>query len=199
MNKDKFWELIDDAKEQCKDNIADMHKVLQKELNKYSLEEMQKFLGIFDTYKKAADRKGIVSIAAMMNHYLLTDDGFNDFRNWLIAQGKELYMQTMKDPEMLAVNPVKPIDGWYEYEEFGYVPMRAIEERTGNYRDAIVELPEEEKNEILSEIEFGEYIDLDLTEVDIKIKFPTFAKRFDAKNTVFTFGEEAEDMNQTME
>lgn len=198
MNKDKFWELINETKEECEYNIAEMANVLKEKLSKYSLEEMQKFSGILKTYKDAAYRKGVVSIAAMMNHYMLSDDGFNDFRNWLIAQGKEVYMQTMKDPEVLAIKPVSSIGGWYEFERFGYVPMNAIEERTGNYEDAFVLLPENEKNEILSEIEFGEYIDLDLSKEDIKIKYPKFAEKFGSKSIAFVSGEQTQDEEQTM-
>lgn len=182
MNKDRFWEIIQKVKEQCKDDTEKMVDVLKEELEKHPINEVQKFSSIFNTYHYIAYKEGLFSIGSMMNHYMMTDDGFIDFRYWLIAQGKEVYMNAMKDPMALCTAEIKPIGDWYEFETFGYVPMTVIEEKTGDYRKAQEDLPEAEEKEILSEIEFGDYIDKKLNESDIKMKYPNFAKRFEMEN-----------------
>lgn len=182
MNKDKFWEIIQKVKEQCKDDAKKMVDVLKEELEQHPIDEVQKFSSIFNTYHDIAYKEGLFSIGSMMNHYMMTDDGFIDFRYWLISQGKETYMNAMKDPMALCTAEIKPIEDWYEFESFGYVPMTVIEEKTGDYRKAQEELSAEEEKEILSEIKFGDYIDKTLKEKDIKMKYPDFAKRYEMEN-----------------
>ena len=182
MNKEMFWQLIDESKEACKDNIKGMAKYLEERLASLSLDEAKSFCGIYDTYHKAANKEGIISIAHLMNHEMLTDDGFTDFRNWLIAQGKEIYLETMKNPEILAEKAGEPIEGWYEFELLGYVGMRVVEQKTGDYKQSVVQLPEEELKSILDEIEYGEYADKDLSIEELKEAFPKFTERFIAEN-----------------
>ena len=182
MNKEMFWQLIDESKEACKDNIKGMAKYLEERLSSLSLDEAKSFCGIYDTYHKAANKEGIISIAHLMNHEMLTDDGFTDFRNWLIAQGKEIYLETMKNPEILAERAGEPIEGWYEFELFGYVGMRAVEQKTGDFKQSFVHLSESESMDILEEIEFGEYADKDLSIEELREAFPKFTERFTVEN-----------------
>ena len=182
MNKEMFWQLIDESREACRDNIKDMAKYLEGRLSSLSLDDAKSFCGIFDTYHRAAGLDGIASVGNLMNHEMLTDDGFTDFRNWLIAQGKEIYLETMRNPEILAEKAGEPIEGWYEFELLGYAGMRIVEQKTGDYRQSIVHLPEDELKGILDEIEYGEYIDKDLSIEELKDAFPKFAERFIAEN-----------------
>ena len=182
MNKEMFWQLIDESREACKENIKDMAKYLEGRLSSLSLDDAKSFCGIFDTYHRAAGLDGIASVGNLMNHEMLTDDGFTDFRNWLIAQGKEIYIETMKNPEILAEKAGEPIEGWYEFELLGYVGMRVVEQKTGDYKQSVVQLPEEELKSILDEIEYGEYADKDLSIEELKEAFPKFTERFIAEN-----------------
>lgn len=182
MDKDKFWEIIEKVRNQCKDDTEKMVDVLGEELEKYPIEEVERFSSIFNTYHYIAYKEGLFSIGSMMNHYMMTDDGFIDFRYWLIAQGKEVYINAMKDPMALCTAEIKPIGDWYKFETFGYVPMKIIEEKTGDYRKAQGYVSPMVEKEILSEIEFGDYIDKTLKESDIKMKYPNFAKRYEMEN-----------------
>ena len=182
MNKDRFWEINEKVRNRCKDDAEKMVDALQEELEKHPIKDVQRFSSIFNTYHHIAYKEGLFSIGSMMNHYMMTDDGFIDFRYWLISQGKETYMNAMKDPMALCNAEIKPIGDWYKFETFGYVPMNIIEEKTGDYRKAQEELSAEEEKEILSEIEFGDYIDKTLKQSDIKMKYPDFAKRYEMEN-----------------
>lgn len=182
MNKEKFWEIIEEARNVCLDNIRDMADELEKRLLQYSVEDVQKFCGIYDAYHKAMDKPGIESIAFLMNHNMLTYDGFTDFRNWMIAQGKDAFFKTMENPEFLAEHNGQSIEGWYEFEQFGYVGMTVIERKTGDYKLAYKELNEDEENSILSEITFGEYVDKNMSIAEMQKEFPEFSERYMNEN-----------------
>jgi len=180
MNKEIFWQLINEAREICKNNIEGMTEELENKLYKMPLDEVKQFSAIFDTYHKAAYGDGLASIANLMNHEMLTDDGFIDFRNWLIAQGKDVYMQSMKNPEILAEKADQHIQGWYEFETFGYVGNRVIEAMTGDIKQIFVNLSDTVQNslEIISEIEFGDFFNKEMSIEEIKERFPRIAETF---------------------
>lgn len=182
MNKDKFWKLIDEVRCECGDDILNMASILEKKLDEYSANNVQKFCSIYDTYRQALNKPGIESIAYLMNHEMLTDDGFTDFKNWLIAQGKEVYMQTLENPEILADHNGQTIDGWYEFELFGYVGMTVIEKKTGDYRKASKRLSDSEEEKLMSEIKYGDYINKDMSIEEMKELFPRFTERFVREN-----------------
>ena len=55
-----------------------------------------------------------------------SDDGFTDFRAWLIAQGKDAYMSALADPDSLA--ELEVYDGC-RFEELTYAGDKALEKR----------------------------------------------------------------------
>lgn len=202
MNKEMFWQLIDESREACKENVKDMAKYLEGRLSGLSLDEAKSFCGIFDTYHRAAYLDGIASVGNLMNHEMLTDDGFTDFRNWLIAQGKEIYLETMKSPEVLAEKAGEPIEGWYEFEALGYVGMHVVEKMTGDFKQSFVQLSDEESRDILEEIVYGEYTDKRMSPEELKTEFPKFAERFIKENEeydIISRLNEGNSINKTIE
>lgn len=61
-----------------------------------------------------------------------SDDGFTDFRSWLISRGRDVYEAALRDPESLV--EVAAADGVEatSFEEFQYVARRVYEEKTGH-------------------------------------------------------------------
>ena len=57
-----------------------------------------------------------------------SDDGFIDFRAWLIAQGKEVYLSALKDPDTLA--DIEPY-GNCCFESLSYVGDDTYRQLTG--------------------------------------------------------------------
>ena len=66
--------------------------------------------------------------AGIMKEYGCSDDGFIDFRAWLIAQGREVYFAALADPDSLA--DVVPY-GDCRFEQLSYVGDYAYEQLTG--------------------------------------------------------------------
>lgn len=63
-----------------------------------------------------------------MKEYGCSDDGFIDFRAWLIAQGRDVYLSALADPDSLA--EVTPY-GDCCFETLSYVGDYAYEQLTG--------------------------------------------------------------------
>ncbi len=69
--------------------------------------------------------------AAYVIHSGCSDDGFEYFRLWLIAQGEQVFSKALADPETLADYPGKfpePV----ECEALGYIAEDTYEEQTGH-------------------------------------------------------------------
>lgn len=81
-----------------------------------------------------------------------SDDGFTDFRSWLISMGRDVYDAALRDPESLL--DVADADGVEvtSFEEFQYVPRQVYEEKTGqDMPDTDVERPTDPIGEEWSE------------------------------------------------
>lgn len=107
MNKEQFWEIIDAVNQSARDKDQESRRcqVVEK-LFHLSLEEILIWHLIFTEYSNAAYRNDLwAASAALGAHY--TDDGFIDFRSWLISRGKEVYMNAMRDPDSLATVPLE--------------------------------------------------------------------------------------------
>ena len=124
INKDTFWELIAQAKE----HPGGPSEWLMERLMDLGPTQAKKFDDIACAYTSLAYQYGLWTAASVMERGGCTDDGFIDFRGWLIAQGKDVYMAALKDPDSLA----DAAD--YQDQRFACLPHmgdRAYEELTG--------------------------------------------------------------------
>lgn len=86
INKDTFWKLIQSAKETCGQDMDAMMDFLKDRLVSMGPEQAQNFHDILHAYQDLADKFGLWDAAGVMKEYGCSDDGFIDFRAWLIAQ-----------------------------------------------------------------------------------------------------------------
>lgn len=96
---------------------------LQDRLMSMGPEQTQAFHDILHIYEELADQYGLWDAASIMVEWC-SDDGFIDFRAWLIAQGREVYLAALKDPDSLA--DVEPY-GNCCFESLSYVAMPHID------------------------------------------------------------------------
>ena len=101
INKDTFWELIAQAKE----HPGGPGEWMMEQLMDLGPEQAKKFDDIACAYASLAYQYGLWTAASVMERGSCTDDGFIDFRSWLIAQGREVYMAALADPDSLADAP----------------------------------------------------------------------------------------------
>ena len=128
INKESFWDLIHEAKNACGQDMDAMLANLKDRLVSMGPAQAQNFHDIIHAYEDLADKFGLWDAAGIMKEYGCSDDGFIDFRAWLIAQGREVYFAALADPDSLA--DVVPY-GDCCFEQLSYVGDYAYEQLTG--------------------------------------------------------------------
>ena len=133
INKDTFWTLIDQAREQCGQDSDKFTQWLIDRLIEMGPGQAMNFDYAASAYRTAAYKYGLWCAASVMLDGC-SDDGFTDFRGWLIAQGREVYMAALKDPDSLADVPAHQD---YYFESLCYAGDYAYEKLTGRntYQD----------------------------------------------------------------
>ena len=124
INKDTFWTLIAQAEE----HPGNPSEWLMEQLMDLGPEQAKKFDDIACAYTSLAYQYGLWTAASVMERGGCTDDGFIDFRGWLIAQGREVYLAALKDPDSLADVPAY---GGCCFESLSYVGDSVYEKLTG--------------------------------------------------------------------
>ncbi len=118
MNKDEFWHVIDDVNNKV--GQGSQEQFLQKfreKLLEYTSEAIRDWYAIFRFYYDKAYRNDLwAACAATKSHS--SDDGFIDFRYWLISKGRNMYFSAMNNPDSLAGFDIPA--GSAQFEVFGY-------------------------------------------------------------------------------
>lgn len=128
MNEEEFWKLIQRSKRGTED-CDDQSEKLTELLTKLDLKEITDFDRNLLKQRIKSYRYDIWAVAYIINGGC-SDDGFEYFRGWLIAQGKEFFNAVLENPEYTA-KKVKDGDG-IECEEILYVAYEAYKKRTGD-------------------------------------------------------------------
>ena len=112
-----------------------------------------------------------------------SDDGFIDFRAWLIAQGREVYLAALADPDSLT--DVEAYGGC-QFEELNYIGDGVLEDLTGQNAydntdsDAYKALVEELKKDIV----YGEGVNYPYEWDEIEARFPRLCEKHLEPDTV---------------
>jgi hypothetical protein len=141
-------------------------------LSSRSETDIIEFGKIFYTYLTASYRSNLWAAAYIINGGC-SDDAFDYFRAWLIAQGKDVYFNTLSDPEYLTHIIDAEDAGDIECEDMLSVAGRAYAQKTG-------ESPEKIYDFIPAELMRNPEITIDWDEEgdDLKNMFPQLWKKF---------------------
>ena len=123
MDKKIFWKLID--KVNIISNISNKSEILknmENELMRYSLNEIVEWENIYDYYKELA-KKEIIYAAAVIINVVVSEDGYDYFRAWLISKGHKTYMEALKSPDSLV--KINCDSGTAFFELYNYVARYA--------------------------------------------------------------------------
>jgi hypothetical protein len=147
MTKDTFWELIDKSgRDVGKDQMDGLSARLRRDrqldclldrLQMLGPEEIVQFHRCFEECVRDAYRWDLWAVAWIVNGGC-SDDGFDYFLGWLIAQGREYYHAALADPET-AARYVKRGE-FAQCGEMWSIARRAYEARTGK-EDFYEQLP----------------------------------------------------------
>lgn len=105
VTPDTFWTMLDQAKTACDGNQRSAAYWLTERLLAMGPEQALNFHSIMHGYMDLADKYGLWNAATLIHEDGCYSDGFEDFRAWLIFQGKETYLAALKDPDSLADIP----------------------------------------------------------------------------------------------
>lgn len=150
MTKEEFWRTIETVNRQVPDGDHEMGcQKMYEELVRHSPREILDWYLISQEYLKAACRNDLRAAATALGAQV-SDDGFIDFRTWLISQGKDIYMEAMRDPDCLAQNPHSGVD--MNFEGFIFSAVQAYGEKLNHSgKDEIIRLYEDLDNYKLSD------------------------------------------------
>ena len=128
MNIKTFWELINDTQRANDGNISKQADLLVEKLRHMSDAEILAFDKILEDLMNDAYDAALWDAAYIIGCGC-SDDGFYEFRGWLIAQGKEVYEKALSDPESLV--DLIEIDETAQQGHLLYVSLAAYEQKTG--------------------------------------------------------------------
>jgi hypothetical protein len=174
LDEATFWKLIEDAKAESDGDSEHQVRLLVDKLAKMSIANIFAFRDLFRVIHGSAYLDELWSAAVIICGGC-SDDGFTDFRAWLIAQGKQVFYDALRDPEILVDRVPIKCDGIMTYGDaqlgfMNYVSSYAYREKMGEYMPTF----------------FGIYTLADLTgeiwDEDIASqKYPKLAAKFETK------------------
>ena len=135
MNTDEFWQLIEATHQESGGDPEKQADLLVKALVNMPVDAILDYQRIQDGLENRAYRGDLWNAAYLIGEGC-GDDGFMDFRAWLIAQGRKVYEDAIQDPETLAelVSVERRFDT--QWEGLLYVGGYAYEQKT-NTQDGI--------------------------------------------------------------
>jgi hypothetical protein len=125
MDRDTFWKIIDDARESV-DYLYDVASYITERLAKLTPEEIVAFKQYQWDVEAESYRWDLWAVAYIVNGGC-SDDGFDYFRGWLMANGRKRFEAAMANPESIA----DWAEGDADYEDMLYVAIDAYKQKTG--------------------------------------------------------------------
>lgn len=182
MDKEKFWALIDKARGSVS-SWEDMAAPLTDELAQLDKKDILRWYQILSLYQKLSYKNKLWAAAYVINGGC-SDDGFDYFRGWLTAQGKEVFLNALKNPDSLANTDICEDDVTFEYILYAayhaYCKKTNVEDSDEFYNELDkYPLPKEEENAIKSEIQYASDIDANWDEDDSKMMYKLLPKLCD--------------------
>lgn len=130
MDQQQFWKIIDSSRRKAKGDPDAQIEALINALVALPEEDIIAFDRYFTELWFKAYTWDLWAAAYIIGGGC-SDDGFMDFRGWLISKGQKVYEQALVDPESLA-KVVKDEDEECQIEGFQYAAAEAWARKTGN-------------------------------------------------------------------
>jgi len=183
MDKAGFWKLIEEARADTGLSL-DIAPFLVGRLAEMDVGDIIRWARIYDVYQRLSYKMKLWAAAYVINGGC-SDDGFEYFRGWLIAQGREVFLNALANPDSLAEVDVRMDEA--EYEPMLYVGGEAyfIKMNIGRpdydaFQEAAKDhaLDESELQYIIADIHFAEDIDAEWAEDGLESVVPKLCEKF---------------------
>jgi len=100
MDRSQFWKIIDASRQEPGGDLDAQVEALREQLQALPPEQVVQFQEFFDEYHARAYRWDLWGAAYILGGGC-SDDGFLDFRAWLISKGERAYEDALQDPDGL--------------------------------------------------------------------------------------------------
>ncbi|WP_165989149.1 DUF4240 domain-containing protein [Streptomyces sp. YIM 98790] len=132
MDETEFWDLVDSTREGAEGDPDTHADLLVERLTELDPETVTDFARHFESRFQRAYRWDLWGAAWVLLDGA-SDDCFENFRCWLIAQGRHVFEGTLHDPDSLAglLGPEFDPERDGEAEEVGFAAYDAYEQLTG--------------------------------------------------------------------
>ncbi len=180
MNEDQFWTMIEAAKLESDGDGEAQLEIMHNALMTLEPDEIMEFQRLFDQFHRVSYRTDLWGAAFIMNGGA-SDDGFDYFRGWLIAQGRTVFEAALEHPDSLVdvVPDDAEADFGFENEDVLNLGTRAWVEKTGLDTDVFYErLGPPGRLPALGEFLWGDDAG-DIDEQKGKRLYPKLWKKFD--------------------
>lgn len=101
MTKKEFWDLIEQIRLNYHDSGEDFIFTIDELFADFSEEQVAYFKAYLKAYMSAHESVWLLMAAKIINEYV-TDDSLLYFTLWLLSQGEEVFLSTLKNPDNLA-------------------------------------------------------------------------------------------------
>lgn len=111
INEDTFWKIIDDC---FSDDTEDQLGEYEARLEEMSREQVLEFQRTLNAVMARAYRSDLIGAACFLGCGQ-SDDGFEDFRAWLVSHGHETFESFLADHNLIAALPYddSPTEEWH--------------------------------------------------------------------------------------
>jgi hypothetical protein len=131
MYETDFWQLIDGARDAADGDPQDQAELLVERLVQLTPDEVIDFARLFEARFQRAYTWELWGAARLLLGEA-SEESFDDFRSWLIAQGREVFEGAVHRPDDLAeLVPDFDEEEDGDAEEVGYAADEAHEQLTG--------------------------------------------------------------------
>ena len=100
MDAESFWKVIQQAKRASHGEIAQQVEFLTQKLEQLSVDDIIAFERLFIQFMDESYHADLWGAAYLINGGC-SDDGFDYFRGWLIAQGEKAFAAAIQNPQTL--------------------------------------------------------------------------------------------------
>ena len=131
MNSEQFWQIVDHVRAAAGPGSERRVDELRIELEKRSPGELLAFQEHYEAAIRQSDHWNLIGAAYLMSRGGgVTDDRFRYFQDWLISEGKAVFLKAVTDADSLADADVAG-DGEPSLEAYHYVASKVYKEKTG--------------------------------------------------------------------
>ncbi|WP_433828861.1 DUF4240 domain-containing protein [Actinoplanes sp. CA-015351] len=144
MRTDDFWAVVDRATAERPASPADVAERAVADLATHDPEEIVAWGRHLDKVLVASGKEDLWAAAYLINGGC-TEEGFDNFRGWLVAHGRKAVAASVQSPDVLAgmpaVRAAAESGAVFEAEEVLTIAARAYEQATGKPLAADEERP----------------------------------------------------------